>query len=82
MILLIIISIEPEDELEVRISALKILSDCSESEYVRSTIIRDVVELLKNKFGVETLGKLPGFPAASCTEIQQVHHVQPLSGLY
>ena len=81
MILLIIISIEPEDDSEARISAPRIFSDCSESEEVRGAIIRDVVVYLKNKFGVETLGKLPEFPAASCTEVEQVY-LQPSSGLY
>ena len=74
-------SIEPEDDLEARISAPRIFSDCSESEQVRSAINRDVVKYLRNMFGVEPLGKLPEFPAASCTEVEQAH-LQPSSGLY
>ena len=73
--------LEFEDGSMTRPSGFKEFSDCSESEQVRSTITRDVVEYLKNRFGVEPLGKFPEFPAASCTEVEQAH-LQPSSGLY
>jgi len=44
-------------------------------------MIKDVLQYLNHRFGVTFLGKLPEFPAASCTEIEQVH-LQPLPGLY
>ena len=44
-------------------------------------MISDVVHYLKNQFGVQPLGKLPEFPATSCTEIEEAH-LQPIPGLY
>ena len=56
------------------------LPQCSDSQIRRA--ISDVVQYLINQFGVQPLGKLPEFPAASCTEIQQAHLQFLPHGLY
>ena len=59
----------------------KQFSDCSDSDTITSGIAIEMTQILSSKFGVQPLGQVKEFPAASCDKLRQVH-ANPLSGLY
>jgi len=51
----------------------KHFSDCSESETIRSTIIKEVFSLLWRDFGARPYGRTSVYAASGCDEIRSLH---------